>query len=268
MISVVILTKDEEERIGVCLGSVKSLADEIIVVDSESKDKTAEIAKKEGAKVYTRAFDNYVNQKNYAFAKTSGDWVLYIDADERVLEPLKEEIKSLVVSADASAYALSRRNIILGQEVKYGQFWPDWIIRLVKRKDFQGWKGEVHETLCFKGKLSYTKNSLLHLTHRNIDQIILKSLNWSKIDAKLRLDSQHPKMSSWRFLRILLTELFQQGIIKKGFFAGPVGTIDALMQTFSLVMTYARLWQMQQNPQLPEVYQRIDQKLIDQHFNY
>lgn len=266
MISVIILTKNEEDRIFACLSSVK-WADEIIVADSESTDKTVEIAKKFGAKVISRKFDNYVNQKNWAADHAQGDWLLYVDADERVLKPLHEEILSLVKTTVNSAYAISRKNIILGKEEKYGPFWPDWIIRLIKKEDFTGWKGEVHETVTFKGNLGYTKNSLVHLTHRDVDQIIAKNLFWSKIDAKLRLESHHPKMSSWRFLRILFSELFYQGIVRKGFFHGTIGTIDAILQTFSLITTYIRLWEMQQPTPLKEVYSDMDKKLLRNDFS-
>lgn len=266
MITAIVLTKNEEDKIGTCLESIKWI-DEIIVVDSNSSDKTTDIAKKFGAKVYQREFDNYVNQKEWAMSKASGDWVLYIDADERVLKQLKQEILNLISENECSAYAISRRNIIFGVEEKYGSFWPDWVIRLVKKDDFINWVGEIHEHMEFKGKLGYTKNSFLHLTHRNVDQIIFKNLEWSKIDAKLRFDAKHPKMSSWRFLRILFTELFYQGITRRGFFAGSIGTIDALLQTFSLLTTYIRLWEMQQPKPLDEVYTNIDKELIENEFN-
>lgn len=267
MISAIILTRNEENRIEACLQSIKWV-DEIIVVDSNSTDKTVEIAKKFGAKTYIREFDNYVNQKEWAFSKSAGDWVFYIDADERVLNPLKQEILELILTDQYSAYAISRRNIIFGKEEKYGSFWPDWVIRLVKKDDFIKWVGNVHEHMEFKGKLGYTKNSFLHLTHRNVDQVILKNLQWSKIDAKLRFDAKHPKMSGWRFLRILFTETFYQGIIRRGFFNGSIGTIDALLQTFSLLTTYIRLWEMQQEKPLDKVYSDIDQKLIEGNFNF
>lgn len=265
MLSVIILTKNEESQIKACLESVK-WADEVVVIDSNSQDQTVSIAKDFGAKVYTRDFDNYVNQKNWAMTHISGDWVLYLDADERVLEPLKTEILQLIQSNEISAYALSRRNIIFGQEEKYGPFWPDWVIRLVKRDEFTNWVGEVHEHMEFKGELGYSKNSLIHLTHRNVEQIILKNLHWSKIDAKLRLDANHPKMSSWRFLRILVTELFNQGILRRGFFSGDIGTIDAILQAFSMVTTYIRLWEMQQQQPLEDRYKEIDKKLIENNF--
>ncbi len=267
MISVVIIAKNEEKMIKACLESVK-WAGEIIFFDNNSSDKTVDIAKKYTDKIFEFKELDYADIKNKAFEKTSGDWVLYIDADERVLESLKNEILELTKSNDKAAFALSRRNIIFGQEVKYASFWPDWIIRLVKKDSFTGWQGEVHETLTFKGNLGYTKNSLLHLTHRDLDQVVLKSLNWSRIDAKLRLNAGHPKMSGWRFLRILFGELIYQGIIRKGFFNGTVGTVDCILQTFSFFMTYVRLWQLQQTEPLDVTYRQVDEKLIESDFKY
>lgn len=265
MLSVIVLTKNEENQITACLRSVK-WADEIIVIDSFSTDETVKIAEKLGVKVYQRKFDNYQNQKNWAMEHAVGDWVLYVDADERVLLPLKEEIQTLINSDKYSAYAISRRNIIFGSEVKYGPFWPDWVIRLIKKSEFTTWVGEVHEHMEFNGKFGYSKNSLLHLTHRNIDQVIAKNMHWSQIDAKLRLEVGHPKMSSWRFLRILFTELFNQGILRRGFFSGTIGTIDALLQTFSMITTYIRLWEMQQKKTLEQTYRDLDEKLINDDF--
>lgn len=267
MLSVIVIAKNEEDWITNCLESIK-WADEIIVVDNGSTDQTINLAKKYTDKILTFEGQDFALLRNKAIEKALGDWVLYVDADERVLEPLKEEIKQLTQTDKCSAYAISRRNIIFGQEKKYGPFWPDWVIRLVKKKDFKNWVGKVHEYVTFDGELGYSKNSLLHLTHRNLDQIVLKSLDWSKIDAKLRLEAKHPKMSTWRFLRILGGELFNQGIRRKGFFAGTIGTIDALLQTFSLLMTYIRLWEIQQPKPIDQIYQDIDKKLLEGNFRY
>lgn len=267
MLSAVVIAKNEEERIETCLASLKWV-DEIVVVDNGSVDKTIETAKKYTDKVYSFSREDFAVLRNFAIEKTNGDWVLYVDADERVLETLKEEILDLISKGVMSAYAISRKNIIFGTEVKYGPFWPDWVIRLLKKDQFEGWVGKVHEYPKFKGKLGYTKNSLLHLTHRDIDQIVLKSLEWSKIDAKLRLDAEHPKMTGWRFIRILFTELFNQGIKRKGFFSGAVGVMDSLMQTFSMIITYIRLWQLQQPKTRDEVYKELDRKLIGDNFKY
>ena len=264
--------------IGACLESVK-WADEIIIADNGSTDKTLEIIRSDKSlesrvKVMKFAEQDFASLRNKAMEEAKGDWVLYVDADERVLENLKEEILKQVqddnmVGGDKySAYAISRKNIIFGNEVSYGPYKKDWVIRLFRKKDFEKWTGKVHETPHFKGKLGYTKNSFLHLTHRNVDQFVLKSLEWSKIDAKLRLESNHPKMSGWRFIRILITELWNQGIARRGFFNGTVGAVDSILQAFSMYITYVRLWELQQEKPLEKVYEEIDKKLIESGFKH
>lgn len=267
MLSVVVLTKNEQDRIKACLESVK-WADEIIVLDNGSTDKTLEIVKSYTNEIFIFKDFDFATLRNRGMEKAAGDWVLYVDSDERVLKDLREEIEGYIKSDQLSALAISRKNIILGKEVKYEPFWPDWVIRLIKKKDFEKWVGEVHEQPKFKGKLGYSKNSLLHLTHRGVDQIILKSLEWSKIDAKLRYESGHPQMSAWRFLRIFITEIFNQAIYRKGFFNGTIGVMDSLLQVFSLFITYVRLWQLQQLKPLDEVYDDLDKNLLDNNFKY
>ncbi|MDO8619194.1 MAG: glycosyltransferase family 2 protein [Candidatus Daviesbacteria bacterium] len=268
MLSVIVIAKNEEDRIKTCLESVK-FADEIIVFDNGSTDNTVKIARGFTDRVYSADISDFANLRNKAMEKATGDWVLYVDADERILEPLKSEITQIISSeSDKSAYALSRRNVIFGTEAKYGPFWPDWVIRLVRKDRFKTWVGMVHEYMTFEGNLGYTKNSLLHLTHRGVDQMIKKNLEWSKIDAKLRFDANHPKMSGWRFLRIFVTETFSQGIIRRGFFGGTVGVMDSLIQVFSMLTTYIRLWEMQQPKLLDEIYDEIDQNLAENKFNY
>lgn len=267
MLSVIILTKNEEDRIKVCLESVKWV-DEIIIVDNGSTDKTLEIARRYTEKIIISEEENFAVARNKGMEEAKGGWVLYIDSDERVLESLKKEIESLIASTEKSAFAISRRNIIFGQEVNYGSFKKDWMIRLFKKEDFETWVGKVHEYPKFKGKLGYMKNSLLHLTHRDLDQIVLKSLAWSRIDAQLRLDVNHPKMTGLRFIRILISEAFNQGIKRGGFFGGTVGVMDSILQVFSLFITYVRLWQMQQDRDLDKTYDDIDKKLIEENFKY
>ena len=265
MISVIVLIKNEESRIKACLESVK-WADELIIMDNGSTDNSLDIAKKYTDKIYTVDLEDFAAWRNQAMEMITSDWALFVDADERVLEPLKKEIEEVMDSNNFSAYAISRKNIIFGQEVRLSPFWPDWVIRLLKKSDFVTWVGKIHEYPKFKGKLGYSKNSLLHLTHRSVDHIVLKSLEWSKIDAKLRYDNNHPKMSGWRFLRIFLTEIFNQGILRRGFFNGTIGIMDSILQIFSLYITYVRLWQLQQPKPLDKVYEELDKKLMENHF--
>ncbi len=267
MISAVLNAKNEEQMVKVCLESVRWV-DEIIVVLNDSTDNTAKIAEKYTKNIYKISGQDFSRVKNLGLEKAKGDWILFIDADERVLEPLRKEIEEITQSSSKSAYAISRKNIIFGSEVSYGPYKHDWVIRLIKKEKAKGWVGKVHEHIEFEGDLGYTKNSFLHLTHRNIDHFILKSLEWSVIDAKLRFDAGHPKMTRWRFFRIFLTELYNQGIKRKGFFGSTIGTIDSILQAFFLFMTYVRLWQMQQPKPLDGIYEDIDKKLEEQGFKY
>lgn len=260
MLSVIVITKDEEKMIETCLDSVK-WADEIIVADNGSTDDTIKLAKKYTDKVFIYQDNNFASLRNKAFEKAQGEWVLYVDADERVSGSLKEEIQSIVQNTTYSAVALSRRNVIFGQSVRYGPFWPDWVIRLLKRSDFKGWVGEVHEQPAFDGGLGYSKFSLFHLTHRGAEQMIMKNLVYSKIDARLRFQSGHPQMVGWRFLRILFSELFYQGIVRRGFFSGTIGVMDSVIQVFSLFTTYVRLWELQQGKEMEKIYCEFDEKL-------
>lgn len=266
-LSAIVITKNEEDRIKTCLESIK-WADEIIIIDNGSVDKTIEIAKNYTDKIFVSKDLDFPSLRNKGMEKSTGDWILYIDADERILTPLKEELAQVIESTQHSAFAISRKNIIFGEEKKYGPFWPDWVIRLFKKSDFEKWAGKIHEQPKFKGDLGYSKNSLIHLTHRSLDQIVLKSLEWSKIEARLRLETHHPKMTGWRFLRIFISEAFNQGVLRRGFFNGTVGIMDSLLQAFSMYMTYVRLWQFQQSTTLDEAYDQIDKKLIENNFKF
>lgn len=265
MLSVIIITKNEESRIKTCLESVK-WADEILVIDQFSSDKTLEIAKQYQAKIYQSESEDFSVRRNLGAEKAAGDWLLYVDADERVTAELKDELFSIFEDSKYSAYAISRQNVIWGEKKSYGPFYPDWVIRLIHKPHFKKWVGKVHEYPQFDGELGYTKASFIHLTHRNVEQVILKNLEWSKIDAKLRFDAHHPQMSGWRFLRIFITETWYQGVVRKGFFNGSVGVIDSLMQSFFLLTSYVRLWEMQQKKPLDQIYDDLDKKFIEKGF--
>lgn len=264
-LSVVVITKNEQDMLKACLESVK-WADEIVVIDNGSTDKTAEIARAAGARVVKFESGDFSRTRNKGMEEASGEWVLYVDADERVLKSLKQEILEIVTGIGDGAFALPRKNIIFGQSVSYGPYKKDWVIRLFKKDRFETWVGKVHEYGKFKGELGYTKNALLHLTHRDLDHFMTKALDWSKIDAKLRLEAGHPQMTKWRFVRILMTQSYEELIKRKGLLGGTVGIIDSVLQIFSFYMTYVRLWEMQQKKPLEVTYKEIDKKLLESGF--
>lgn len=272
MVSVLVIAKDCESLIEACLESAK-WAGEIVVVDTGSVDETIKKARNFSDKVkvyeYGGKEKNFSAWRNFGVEKIKGDYFFALDSDERILEPLKEEILRLSTEQnDFGAWKVARRNVILGESVKYGPFWPDYVIRLFKRDKIRGWSGDVHEQPEFSGQLGTLVHPLLHLTHRDIDSMVLKSLDWANIDVKLRMDAHHPKMSGWRFLRIVFSEMWVQGVIRQGFFNGTIGVIDSLLQVFSMYLSYVKLWQMQRKETLAETYRNIDRKLVENGFKY
>ena len=262
MISVLVLTKNEEKMIFNCLESVK-WADEIILLDNYSTDKTIEISKKFTDKIFSKEFESYDKERNFLADKARGEWIFYVDADERISLQLKKEIEELIKNKkqNFNAYAIPRKNILLGKWQKFGGWWPDYQIRLFKKSSFKGWKGELHEEPMFEGKLGYLKNFLIHLTHRDIASMMVKTAEWSKIEAKLRFNTSHPKISGWRLLRVATTEFFDRLVKKQGFREGTEGWLEALFQSFSVFTTYFRLWEMQRKADLKKTYQEIDENL-------
>ena len=247
-ISAIIIAKNEENMIADCLDSV-SFCDEIIVVDGGSEDRTVEIAKRMGAKVYLLETNDFSKLRNFGLERARGEWLLYVDADERVDKVLKEEISHLISFSDRreklNSYFLKRKNFYLGTSAK--NEWPyiEKLERLFKKDDLKGWRGELHESPIIRGKIGELDGYLLHHTHRDLTLMLNKTIEWSKIEAQLRFKAGHPQMVWWRFLRVMFTAFFDWYIRQKGFKLGTVGLIESIYQMFSMFISYARLWEMQ-----------------------
>jgi glycosyltransferase involved in cell wall biosynthesis len=244
--SVIILAKNEADRIETCLESV-SWADEIIVIDNGSTDHTQAVAKKFGAKIFTSSGNNFSSLREFGCAKASGRWVLYIDADEVVPEKLKEEILQRTSGTNReSAYKLKRKNYYLGQS------WPhiETLERLFLKSELQGWYGNVHESPKYSGTIGVLDNPLLHFTHRTLEEMVTKTNDWSGIEAQLRFGVSHPTVVWWRLLRVMFTGFYGSYIAQEGWKAGTVGLIESIYQAFSLFITYAKLWELQQHKKI------------------
>jgi len=245
-ISVIIIAKNAEGLIAECLESVK-WANEVILIDSGSEDKTKEIAEKKGAKVFEIQTGSFSEWRNLGATKASNPWLLYVDADERVTPPLKEEIERTITAPKDNAYAIPRRNNLLGHDMKYGGWWPDYVLRLIKKEAFIKWEGDLHEQPQIKGSVGKLQNYLYHITHRSLTEMMDKTNVWSEVEAKLLFDAHHPQMTWWRFFSVAGREFWYRGIVKLGFLDGPIGVIEINYQMISRMITYAKLWEMQIN---------------------
>lgn len=243
-ISGIVITKDAEKLIADCLDSL-SFCDEIIVIDNKSEDRTVDIARKMGAKVFELTSEDFSEMRNVGLRRASNEWILYIDADERVTPELMSNIRNQTSHIDnsISAFRVKRKNFYFGNHE-----WPyiERLERLFKKDHLEGWYGKLHESPKIKGRVGDLDGYLLHYTHADLVSMVNKTIKWSKVEAELRYKSGHPQMTWWRFPRVMLTAFFDSYVRQGGWKVGAVGLIESLYQSFSIFITYARLWEMQQ----------------------
>ena len=244
-LSVVIITKNTEKKIEDCLESIKDLADEIILLDGGSTDKTISLGKKYNAKIYKQKGKNFALWRTQAKGVANGEWLFYVDYDERVSEELREEIKRETQTSKFSAFDMPRKNFVFGKYLRYGGWYPDYVLRLIKKKNLLRWDGEVHEQPKINGSIGRLKNALVHIKEENIGDMVTKTNRYATFEAKLLFDAGHPPVTWWRFMRVILQEIWHRLVIKLGVLDGPEGIIYCVYQGYSRFVTYAKLWEMQ-----------------------
>lgn len=245
MISATIITLNEEDNIKDAIFSLKGLADEIIVVDSGSTDQTVEISEGLGAKVYFRKFDNFTSQKNWAMSKTKGDWILSLDADERITPELAEEIKENVNNQQYVGYLIPRRNFILGKEIKYSRWSPDIHIWLWK-KDSGKWMGDVHEEVVVRGNVGRLKNCKIHHSHKTVSEFIQANNNYSTLEAG-SLFNDGIKFSFGKMCWDSFFEFFIRFFYKLGFLDGKQGFVLAYLMGIYKLTVWIKVWELEKN---------------------
>lgn len=176
-LSVVISAYNEEKKIEDCLRSVL-FADDIIFVDSSSTDQTVKIAKQYTSKIFTRPNNPMLNvNKNFGFSKANNDWILSLDADERITSELAHEIEEKIGNSDVVGYWIPRKNIIFGKWIKHGGWYPDYQLRLFKKKKGRFPGEHVHEMIKIDGGAGYLNSSIAHYNYETIFQFIEKLIN-------------------------------------------------------------------------------------------
>ena len=252
-LSAIVLTKNEEPVIGDCLESIKWV-DEVVVVDHGSTDKTLEIVKKFGVKkiVNAPADSNFSDRRNLGAKEAEGEWLLYVDADERVTPGLRDEIVQIISNfkfqiSNCVAYAIPHKNIRLTKVLYHGGWWPDYVLRLMRKNKLMNWEGELHEQPKIDGEVGKLKEAFLHYSHRgSLEHKLQNTINWSKIEGQRMFDAKHPPMNTPRFISAMWREFYSRMIKQKAFLDGTEGVIEAFYQVFSVFISYVRLWEMQQ----------------------
>lgn len=241
-LTAIVVAKNAEEMIADCLDSL-SFCDEIVVIDNKSEDRTKDIAEKMGAKVFEYESQDFSKLRNFGLTKASGEWVAYVDSDERITKELALEIKTKISVENFAAYKVKRKNFYLGNHE-----WPcvENLERVFRKDSLKEWYGQLHESPRVEGAVGDFEGYLLHYTHRDLGAMLAKTIKWSRIEAELRFKSGHPRMSWWRFPRVMLSAFFDYYVRQSGWKVGTVGLIESIYQSFSIFITYARLWEMQQ----------------------
>ncbi len=246
LLSAVLILKNESKMLQECLESL-SFADEIVVIDTGSTDKTIEIAKKAKARVVSYLTGkNFSDWRNKGLSEAQGEWIFYIDADERVTAKLRQEILSSIQSDTFSWFVIPRSNKIFGKEFRHGGWWPDYVKRLYKRKSLKKWTGVLHEEPVVEGEMGYLSSPLTHIKHETVFEMMEKTNQWSDYEAKLMFDAKHPPMTVLRFFSAMWREFFYRMIRKLGFLDGREGVSMAMYQVYSRFVSYAKLWELQQ----------------------
>lgn len=215
-LSAVLITCNEEKKVGECLESI-AFADEIVVVDSGSHDRTSEIVKSRGARFFTRILDDFASQRNFALQQAAGDWILFIDADERVSPQLREQIQA-AVSGDEGlhGYTLHRINHIFGGPMRFGAHQSDRPMRLVRRGKGR-WEGLVHERLVIEGPSGALNGELKHVTYQSLEEYFSKFNLFTTLDAREMIRSGQPLPARWKTLLRPAAEFVYYYFLRQGF---------------------------------------------------
>jgi len=244
MISVVVLTKNEEVNIVDCLESI-DWCDEIVIIDDYSTDRTLQVIKNFNprVKIFQHELQNdFSAQRNFGLSKAKGDWVLFVDADERLSNSLKGEIMDYVSlkNIEHSGFYIKRRDILWGKELKHGEAGNIRLIRFGK-KNSGFWTGKVHEVWQINGKVGEFKMPLLHYPHQTIANF-LKEINYY---TDLRAKELYNHGVKTNFFQIILypkAKFLFNYFLKLGFLDGIEGLVFAIMMSFHSFLVRAKLW--------------------------
>ncbi len=248
-LSAVIITLNEEANIGSCLKQLE-FCDEVIVVDSGSIDQTRQIASKTGARVYEHPLEDFASQKNFGVEKALGDWILQIDADERVPEALASEIQNVLAAPKTDTYFLPRKNQIFGRWMKYGANRSDYQLRLAK-KEHAKFSGKVHERIPATKKTGRLTNPILHFSTPTISRFMHKLNPYSTLESKL-WDQEGREVSLKKLESRPLKVFLWLTFLKLGFMDGTEGIFFCILSAYNQFVSLAKQWELKFNREMPK----------------
>lgn len=242
-LSLVIITLNEEKNIERCIRSVP-FASEVIVVDSFSRDRTAEIAASLGAKVLAREFMGYREQKQFALEQATQEWVLSLDADEALSVELQYEIPLLLHRPEVDGFRIPRCSFHLNRWIRHGGWYPDYQSRLFRRQSGSWAGGQVHEHVQIQGRIETLTHDLQHFVFTDLEDQIDTNNEFSTLGA-LELQKKGERFSALKLVFRPLGKFLECYVWKKGFLDGVPGFVIALGAAQSLFFKYSKLWELE-----------------------
>ena len=245
-LSVVIISKNEASVITACLDSVAGLADEVVVLDSGSTDGTCDVCSARGARVIETDWLGFGPQKNRAVLAAANDWVLCLDADERVSPELLNSIKTTLVDPKYSAYRCARRNRFLGRYLRHGEGYPDWSLRLFDRRVAHWSPDAVHEKVICEAPVGELAGDLLHDSAETLESYLAKQNRYTSLAAES--DVGRREVSAARLVLSPLVRFVKFYFLHGGFRDGVPGLVHIAIGCFNSFIKYAKIRE-RQRPQ-------------------
>ena len=244
-ISACVIARNESAQLADCLERLV-WADEIIVVDDESTDETVQIARRFTPRVFVRPKqDDFSAQRNFALEQVLGDWALFVDADERVTNALRDEIRTAVERPEYAGYSVRRQEIHFGYAFRYGESLRVPLLRLARRAAGR-WVGRVHETWRVPGPLGALRRPLLHYSHPDISHFLQKIDYYSTLDSQ-RLLEEGRGVATWQLVVYPLANFLRNYVFRQGFRDGIPGFIVACLMALHPFLSRAKMWERRRN---------------------
>jgi O-antigen ligase len=262
-LSAVLAVRNEESMLDPGLRLLGFCDEIVVIVDSRSDDRTEEIARRHTDRVWVEDFKDFAAHKNAAIERARGDWVLMLDADERVTPALAREIEETLGQDPVEhGFTFEIVSFFLGARMRHGG-WRQRHLRLVRREHAR-WRGAIHERLSVPPeRVGHLREELWHFSHRSIQEMLAKTIRFGEVQSLELHEQGARKVTAWTLARVILREFASRMVARRGYKDGMPGVIESIYQPFSLFCVQVMLWQRQRDETLGETYQALERQAAE-----